>query len=88
MEKTTHTPVKSRAWGRTLALCCVVAGIAGCSPAFWGGAAIGAVGTGAAYERQNRKALDQLERAFERGEISKKEYLERKKEIEDRSVVR
>ena len=43
---------------------------------------------GAAYERENRKALDQLEREFKRGEISKEEYLKRKKEIEERSAVR
>jgi uncharacterized membrane protein len=32
--------------------------------------------------------MDRLERAFERGEINKDEYIKRKKEIEDRSVVR
>ena len=70
----------------TAALAALV--LTGCSPWFWGGAAVGAVGAGAAYERENRQELDRLERAFKRGEISKQEYLERKKEIEDRSVVR
>ena len=71
-----------------LALSLACGPLTACSPAFWGGAAIGAVGTGAAYERRNRQAMDDLERAFERGEISKEEYLKRKDELEKASVVR
>lgn len=52
-----------------------------------GGAAIGAGGAGAAYEYQNRKALEELEEDLAEGRISEREYLERKKEIEDRSIV-
>lgn len=51
------------------------------------GAAIGAGGAGAAYEYQNRKALEELEEDFEDGKIDREEYLERKREIEKRSVV-
>ena len=71
-----------------LALCLACGSVTACSPAFWGGAAVGAVGTGAAYERRNRKAMDDLERAFERGEITKEDYLKRKRELEKSSVVR
>ena len=71
-----------------LALCLACGPVTACSPAFWGGAAVGAVGTGAAYERRNRKAMDDLERAFERGEITKEDYLKRKRELEKSSVVR
>ncbi len=71
-----------------VALCLACSPLTACSPAFWGGAAVGAVGTGAAYERRNRKAMDELERAFERGEISKEDYLKRKRELEKSSVVR
>ena len=74
--------------GLALALCLACGSVTACSPAFWGGAAVGAVGTGAAYERQNRKAMRELDRAFRRGEISKEEYLERKEELEKASVVR
>jgi hypothetical protein len=82
---------RSRSRARMLALAVGLAcapTLLACSPQFWGGAAVGAVGTGAAYERKNRKAMDDLERAFERGEISKKEYLKRKDELKDASIVR
>lgn len=61
--------------------------LAGCSGWFWGGAAAGAAGAGAYYEHENKQALDDLERQYERGEISKDEYFRRKKEIQDRSIV-
>ena len=59
--------------------------LAGCQ--FLGGAAVGAAGTGGAYEYQNKRALDRVEKQFERGEIDRDEYLERKKEIERGSLV-
>ena len=71
-----------------LALCVACGPVGACSPAFWGGAAVGAVGTGAAYERQNRKAMRELDRSFKRGEITKEEYLKRKEELEKNSAVR
>jgi len=62
-----------------LAVACAASlSLTACSPAFLGGAAVGAAGAGAAYEYENSKELRELERAFERGEISKEEYLERK----------
>ena len=71
-----------------LVLCLACGPVVACSPSFWGGAAVGAVGTGAAYERQNAKAMRELDRSFKRGEITKEEYLKRKEEIEKNSVVR
>jgi hypothetical protein len=65
----------------------VVVCSAGCSRDFLGGAAVGAGGAGAGYEYQNKKALDQLEDDFKAGRIDKDEYLRRKKEIEDKSLV-
>jgi hypothetical protein len=71
-----------------LALCLAYGPLTACSPAFWGGAAVGAVGAGAAYEHRNAKAMRELDRALERGDISKEEYLKRKEELEKSSVVR
>ncbi|NNL68180.1 MAG: hypothetical protein HKP30_18160 [Myxococcales bacterium] len=52
-----------------------------------GGVAVGAGGAGAAYEYQNRKALEEIEEEFADGEIDREEYLKRKREIEKRSVI-
>ena len=49
--------------------------------------AVGAGATGGAYEYQNKQALERLEAQYEAGEISKEEYLRRKKEIEEGSAV-
>lgn len=68
-------------------LACICLALGGCSTAFWGGAAAGAVGTGAVYEHRNRQARDDLEKAFERGEISKEDYLRRKKELDRTSIL-
>ena len=65
------------------ALAC--ASLGGC--AFLGGAAVGAAGTGTAYEVQNKQALDELDDEFGEGRISREEYLRRKREIEERSAV-
>ena len=59
----------------------------GCSRGAVGGAAVGAGAAGAAYEYQNKKALESLEDDWEAEKISKDEYLRRKKEIEKRSLV-
>lgn len=73
---------------RTLAILLVAAfATAGCSKAFYGGAAVGAGTAAVAYEVYNEEQLDDLEEAYEEGEISEAEYERRKDEIEDRSVV-
>ncbi len=59
----------------------------GCSRDFVGGAAVGAVGAGAAYEYRTKKQLDQLDRDFEAGRISREEYVKRKKEIKAGSLI-
>ncbi|MCF8061014.1 MAG: hypothetical protein K9M82_00725 [Deltaproteobacteria bacterium] len=69
----------------TIAL--LATGAIGCSKSFWGGAAVGAAGAGAAYELQKKKQMDRLEEDFEQGRISREEYLERKKEIQEGSII-
>ena len=61
--------------------------VIGCSRGAIGGAAVGAGAAGAAYEYQNKKALKSLEKDWKTGQISKDEYLRRKKEVEKRSLV-
>jgi hypothetical protein len=56
--------------------------------AILGGAAVGAVGTAAVVEERKKDALEELDRQFERGEISKEQYLERKREIEKTGAIR
>jgi hypothetical protein len=59
----------------------------GCSRELVGGAALGAGAAGAAYEYQNKEALEDLENDFRAGRISRDEYLRRKQEIQNKSVV-
>lgn len=62
---------------------------AGCVPAaILGGAAVGAAGTAAVVEQRKQVALAELDAQFERGEITKEEYLERKHELENTGAVR
>jgi hypothetical protein len=48
-----------------------------------GGAAVG----GAAYEFANKRAIDQLEEDYREGRIDNSEYKQRRKRIEERSLV-
>lgn len=59
----------------------------GCSRGAIGGAAVGAGAAGAAYEYQNKKALEDLEDDWRAGRISNDEYLRRKEAIKKRSLV-
>ena len=59
--------------------------MSGC--AFLGGAAVGAVGTGAAYEYRTKQQLDKLDEDYKAGKITKEEYVTRKKEIEGGSII-
>jgi osmotically-inducible protein OsmY len=52
-----------------------------------GGAVAGAAAVGGAYEYQNKRAMDQLEREYRSGQISQTEYERRKREISRRSLV-
>jgi hypothetical protein len=65
----------------------MLATLVGCNRSTLGGAAVGALGTGAAYEYQNKRQMDQLEEDFEQGKIDKQEYEIRKKQIESGSLV-
>jgi len=55
--------------------------------AFLGGAAVGALGTGAAYEVHNKSQMDRLEDDYRSERISRREYEARKKQIEAGSVI-
>jgi len=67
--------------------CAALLALAGCSKETVGGAAVGAVGAGAAYEYQMHEQLDELEAQRKAGEISEEEYERRKQEIKDRSII-
>jgi hypothetical protein len=59
--------------------------LSGCE--FLGGAAVGAGATGAGYEIQAKRQLDQLEEDYRAGRISREEYLARRRQIEEQSVI-
>jgi len=64
--------------------------IAACTPFGGGlatGAAVGALGTGAAYEYSNKRQMDRLEEDFRSGRIDRREYQSRKAQIEKGSVI-
>jgi hypothetical protein len=54
---------------------------------FVGGAATGALATGAAYEISAKRQLSQLEDDYRNERISKREYEARKKQIEAGSII-
>ena len=58
---------------------------AGCE--FIGGAAVGAGGTGAGYEYQAHRQMQQLEEDYKNRKISREEYEDRKKQIEKGSLI-
>ncbi len=60
-------------------------GQGGCE--FIGGAAVGALGTGAAYEYNAKRQMDKLEEDYKNERISRKEYESRKKQIEAGSII-
>ena len=58
---------------------------AGCQ--FIGGAAVGAGATGAGYEYNAYRQMQQLEEDYRNEKISRAEYEERKKQIEAGSII-
>lgn len=60
-------------------------GQAGCE--FVGGAAVGAGATGAAYEYNAYRQMQKLEEDYKAERISRREYEERKKQIEAGSII-
>lgn len=55
--------------------------------AFLGGAAVGSLATGAGYEINNHNQMERLEADYRNERISRKEYLERKAQIEKGSII-
>ncbi len=70
-----------------LALILLGLGQWGCSGQFWGGAATGALATGAGYEIQAKRQMDKLEDDFKNERISRREYETRKQQIERGSLI-
>jgi hypothetical protein len=60
---------------------------AGCSRNLVGGAVLGGAGVGAAYEYQNKRQMDRLEEDFKAGRIDREEYLKRKEQISQGSII-
>jgi hypothetical protein len=60
---------------------------AGCSPEFWGGAAVGALGAGGGYEYNAKRQMDRLDDDRKSGRISRDEYQDRKRQIERGSII-
>jgi hypothetical protein len=54
---------------------------------FIGGAAAGALATGAGYEYNSKRQMDRLEDDYKNERISRREYEERKKQIENGSII-
>jgi len=54
---------------------------------FLGGAAVGAAGTGAAYEYNAHEQMEKLEADYKAEKISRAEYEARKKQIEAGSIL-
>ena len=57
------------------------------SCAFLGGAATGALATGAGYEIQAKRQMDRLDEDFKNKRISREEYDDRRKQIEKGSII-
>lgn len=60
-------------------------GLGGCQ--FAAGAATGALATGAAYEINSKRQMDQLEEDYRRERISRRQYEARKRQIERGSIL-
>jgi hypothetical protein len=54
---------------------------------FLGGAAVGGLATGAGYEYNAKRQMDQLEDDLKSEKISRGEYEERKRQIERGSII-
>jgi len=60
----------------------------GCSGAFWGGTGAGALGTGAGYEIQAERQMNQIKEDLDNGKITQQEYNIRKDQIEKGSLLK
>lgn len=67
--------------------CVMLIGFSQSGCMFLGGAAVGAAGTGAAYEINAHQQMERLEADYKAERISRAEYEARKKQIESGSIV-
>ncbi len=65
----------------------ILAGLSQWGCEFLGGAAVGSLATGAAYELRAKQQMDKLEDDYKNERISRKEYEARKKQIEAGSII-
>lgn len=72
---------------KKLLLLLMAATIANTGCAFLGGAAVGSLATGAAYEVNAKQQMDKLEDDYRNERISRREYQARKKQIEAGSII-
>jgi len=72
---------------RLVLLMIMVVGLTQSGCQFLGGAATGALATGAGYEIQAKRQMDRLEDDFKSRRISREEYESRKRQIESGSIV-
>jgi hypothetical protein len=72
---------------KRLAVLVLLAGLTQTGCQFLGGAATGALATGAGYEIQAKRQMDRLEEDYRSRRISREEYESRKRQIESGSIV-
>jgi hypothetical protein len=72
---------------KRLLLLILLAGLTQSGCAFLGGAAVGALATGAGYEVQSKRQMDRLDEDFRNRRISREEYESRKRQIESGSII-
>jgi len=72
---------------KLILVCLLVMGLGQWGCEFIGGAAVGALGTGAAYEYNAHSQMNKLEADYKAERISRKEYDTRKAQIEKGSIL-
>jgi hypothetical protein len=72
---------------KKLLLLLMLLGVSHWGCAFLGGAAVGSLATGAGYEINNKRQMDKLEDDYKNERISRREYEQRKKQIEAGSII-
>lgn len=72
---------------KRLMLLILLAGLTQPGCAFLGGAAVGALATGAGYEVQAKRQMDRLDEDLRNRRISREEYESRKRQIESGSII-
>jgi hypothetical protein len=65
----------------------LLAGLSQWGCEFLGGAAVGGLATGAGYEINANRQMNRLEDDYRRERISRREYEERKRQIERGSII-